>query len=316
MYIPFGFRILYTVLCQTKIFSWADTVWVTDAPSREATIRPKRLFFDTPYTYMILVTDSNPWPFCPQYSIQKTGFHYLTYVEFAEAWFHAQRYITCSAYAPCPLLMSCTAVSAWKSVPSSGTRILWARKEIGGSLRFCVLWSKWSTPLITLSYLAMAVGHDTSDLVPSLFLRFIFTTEEGLNPVDKTVTSLRSCHLMAASCPFVWNLCSPRSIFSLSFITQPTGSDRSNGVQTSFSGACASIHSSEKIVKCYQLPWRVYVGDQFQHNTFTQANFWSPSILFGFTCVNGKFHDITSLWICQAPDFISTLYWFQKHILF
>ena len=39
-------------------------------------------FFSSPWCIptIILVADHNPWPFCSQDSITKTGFHYLTYL--------------------------------------------------------------------------------------------------------------------------------------------------------------------------------------------------------------------------------------------
>ena len=76
-----------------------------------------------------MVADHYLWPFCDfVHGIQsrKPDSIILLTVEFAEAWFHAQRHITCGAYASCPLL---TADSAWKLVP------LWA---YGGQLQLAV----------------------------------------------------------------------------------------------------------------------------------------------------------------------------------
>jgi len=64
-------------------------------------------------------------------------------------------------------------------------------------------------------YFAIAVGHKNTDLVPSLFVLCVWTVLDGLKPVDNTVTGFSSCHLMAASCPFVLYRCCPRSSLDL-----------------------------------------------------------------------------------------------------
>jgi len=117
-------------------------------------------FFSSPWCIptIILVADHNPWPFCSQDSITKTGFHYLTYLLWNLRKHGSMHKGTSHAVHMHRVLCSWAAelhsrqrrkvgptLGIWWPTPtsqtSSGTRFLWTSKATGGPLRFCVLWS-------------------------------------------------------------------------------------------------------------------------------------------------------------------------------